>query len=556
VRGVILAGAVCVVLGVTVAGAAESAAESAAGVSGLPASGSSALGVTSAEGRGAIDASFYALDLRLDPEARRVSGSVRVVARATRRTNVLPLQLAPEMHVDSVRIDDHTAPVSHDGEALRVTLPAPVERDARIDATIFYGGTPRSEREASDALQFGSHDGVPVVASYGLPYSARAWWPTHDTPSDKADSATMTFTVPASMTAVSNGRLAGVHRHSDGTATYRWVEHYPIYPDVISVVATNFVSFGNTYVSAAGDSMPIIYYVFPEHLDSARASLAPVPGILHSYEALFGGYPFIREKYGIAEFQIPGYREHQTITSYGAAWVAGDRRNPRTLAHEVAHQWFGNRVSVRNWSHIWLNEGFATYAAALWREQVAGRAAYAAVMHDLDTHDFTGSVYIPDSTAVARMFTHTTFNKGAWVLHMLRHVMGDSAFFATLREWVRDNDARAVTTDDFRRTCETAYGSSLEWFFDEWVYGEGRPAYTIAWRTSPVRSGHDVMVSITQTQRGHLFRMPLDLRLTTVAGDTTVVIRDSTRLQTAHFLLPAAPTRVTLDPDDWALKGE
>lgn len=550
-RVVILAGAACAVLGVAAAGVAARRG----GAGGVQARGPSEKLVAREESGSAIDVSFYALHLRLDPADRRVSGSVRVVARATRRTDVLPLQLAPEMHVDSVRVGDHTTLASHYGEALRVALPSSVERGESIDATIFYGGTPRGGRSASDALQFGSHEGVPVVASYGLPFNAREWWPTHDTPSDKADSATLEFTVPAWMTAVSNGRLAGVRWNPDGTATFRWEEHYPIYPDVVSVVATDFASFGSTYVSVAGDSMPIVYYVFPEHLDSARASLAPVPAILHSYEALFGEYPFVREKYGIAEFQIPGYREHQTITSYGAAWVAGDRRNPGTLAHEVAHQWFGNRVSVRNWSHIWLNEGFATYAAALWRERVGGRAAYLAAMRRLDTHDFTGSVYIPDSTAVARMFSHTTFHKGAWVLHMLRHVMGDSAFFATLRGWVRDHADHAVTTEDFRRVCESSYGSSLGWFFDEWVYGAGRPTYTVDWRSASTGSGYDVTVDLSQLQRDHLFRMPLDLRLTTEAGDTIVVVRDSTRLQTAHFLLPASPTRITLDPDDWVLKG-
>lgn len=504
---------------------------------------------------GEIDVSYYALDLRLDPVGRTVKGSVRVVARATRATDVLPLDLTPKMHVDSARVGGRHVAVSHEGGMLRVALPAPVDSGTSIDATIFYGGTPDSSTGPASAFQFGNHGGEPVMASYGLPYSARGWWPSHDTPADKADSASLTFTVPAAMRAVSNGRLIATRRNADGTATFRWEVHYPIYPDVMSVVATDFVSFGTTYKGLAGDTMPIVYYVFPEHEAAARESLAPVPEILHSYAALFGEYPYIGEKYGIAEFQVPGYREHQTITSYGAAWIAGDRRNPRTLAHEVAHQWFGNRVSVRNWSHIWLNEGFATYAAALWQERVGGASAYAAAMRDLDTHDFEGSVYIPDSTAVRRMFSHTTFNKGAWVLHMLRHVMGDSAFFATLRDWVRENGDHPVTTEDFRRACEASHGSSLAWFFDEWVYGEGRPAYTVDWRATAGTSGSDLTVNITQTQRGHPFRMPLDLRVAGTNADTTFVIRDTTRVQTTHLALPFAPTSVSVDPEGWILKS-
>ena len=551
-----LIGAVCVAGGVVLAAARSGrAAEERAGTL-------RAKGGVSRDGRGAaadsggsIDVGFYAIDLRLDPAGHTVAGSVRVIARATRRTRVLPLQLSPEMRVDSARVGERAAPVSHEGYTLLVTLPGVVERGGRLDATIYYRGTPGGDMGGDNAFQFGTHAGAPVIASYGLPYHAREWWPANDTPADKADSATLTFTVPASMTAVSNGRLVATRRNLDGTATYRWEVRYPVYPDVISVVATDFASFGSTYVTAAGDSMPIVYYVFPEDEARARVSLAPVPEILHTYASLFGEYPYIREKYGIAEFQIRGYREHQTITSYGAPWVAGERRDPRTLAHEVAHQWFGNRVSVRNWSHIWLNEGFATYAAALWRERAAGPAAYAAAMRDLDTHDFHGSVYIPDSTAVGEMFTHTTFNKGAWVLHMLRHVMGDSVFFGTLRSWVRDNGDRPVTTEDFRRACGAAHGSSLDWFFDEWVYGGGRPTYSLNWRATPQRTGYDVTVTIAQTQRDHLFRMPLDLRLTTARGDTTLIVRDTLPLQTTHVTLPAAPTQVTLDPDGWVLKG-
>ncbi|HEX5437209.1 MAG TPA: M1 family metallopeptidase [Gemmatimonadaceae bacterium] len=503
-----------------------------------------------------IDVTYYDLDLALHPAERSLSGSVRVVARATRHIDALVLQLAPEMHVDSARMSGRRTHPSHVGSALRIPFPTHVPPGAPLDARIFYHGTPGGDMGPDNAFQFGSHAGAPIIASYGLPYSARQWWPAHDTPADKADSATLSFTVPAPMVAVSNGRLTSTRHNADTTITYRWHVGAPIYSDVISVVATNFVHFDSAYVTAAGDTMPIVFYVFPEDEAKARATFAPVPDILRTYVSLFGAYPYVHEKYGLAEFQIRGYREHQTITSLGAAWITGDRSSDRTLAHEVAHQWFGDRVTVRNWSHIWLNEGFATYAWALWRERTGGPTAYAAAMRALDTHDFTGTVFVADSMDMARMFTHTTFNKGAWVLHMLRHVMGDSAFFNTLRAWVRDHADGPVTTDDFRRACEAAHGAPLGWFFDEWVYRGGRPTYAVSWRAPRIAAGadSDVVITITQTQSGPVFRMPLDVRVSFSSGDTTLVVHDTARAQTVRLHTPGAPSAVRVDPNGWVLK--
>ncbi|HET8650825.1 MAG TPA: M1 family aminopeptidase, partial [Gemmatimonadales bacterium] len=217
-----------------------------------------------------------------------------------------------------------------------------------------------------------------------------------------------------------------------------------------------------------------------------------------------------------------------------------------------AHQWFGNLVTVGNWSDIWLNEGFATYAAALWRENTGGPTAYHAMMDQLDTGDFDGTVFVRDSTDLGHMFTHTTFNKGAWVLHMLRHVVGDSVFFGVLRTWVRNESSRPATTDGFRRAVEAAWGAPLDWFFDEWVYAGGRPAYAASWRQS---APGQLDVTIRQTQPGRTFRMPLDLRVRFPRGDTVFTVQDS--LATQSFQLPwqGAPVQVDVDPGNWVLKA-
>ncbi|HEX6534388.1 MAG TPA: M1 family metallopeptidase [Gemmatimonadaceae bacterium] len=508
----------------------------------------------------AIDVLYYALDLSLDPAAATVSGRVRLVARALRPTTSAPLQLAPTMHVSAVRSHGRALLFWRHGDALVITLPRRARAGDTLDFTIRYAGERGAGARGEGGLHFGTHAGVPIVASYGLPYSARDWWPSHDTPADKADSATLVFTVPAPLVAVSNGRLAWRRANADGTITFRWEVRSPIYPDVISVAATNYVTLPMRYVGLDGRPVPIELDVYPEDSAKARVTLSRIPEILRAYAEMFGAYPYAGEKYGIAEFPLHGYREHQTITSLGAAWITGDHASDRTIAHEVAHQWFGNHVSVRHWSDIWLNEGFATYASALWREHVEGRASYARAMRALDTDDFAGTVVLPDSADVSRMFTHTTFNKGAWVLHMLRHVIGDTTFRSVLRGWVRDHGRAPVTTRDFRQACERAYGAPLGWFFDEWLLRSGRPSYALSWRAAAGagRAGlagkRTVVVSIRQTQSGAPFRMPLDLRIRTPAGDTTLVVTDSVAVQEVRIGVPAPPTSVALDPDGWVLE--
>lgn len=507
-----------------------------------------------------IDVTYYALDIRLDPVRKIIGGSVRVDLTVTRPTQTIPLQLAAQMTVDSARIGSRRAPIRRDHDALFIDIEQPQQPHARLSTTVYYHGTPRfGGPNADNAFYFVAHNGTPMIASYGLPYAPHEWWPTKDTPADKADSASLTFTVPAPLVAVSNGRLVDHHVNPDGTIRYHWVVHYPIYPGVISVAATNFVEFGSYYHYASHDSMPLTYYVYPEDEEKARVSFAILPGVMNAYVKWLGEYPYVREKYGVAEFEVHGYREHQTIGSYAAVLITGDHKNDRILAHELAHQWFGDLVSVRNWSHIWLNEGFANYAPALWHESAGGPSAYHSYMEALDTDDFTGSLVLADSMDLDKMFTHTTFNKGAWVIHMLRHVLGDAAFRSMLHAYIKTNANRTVTTADLQRIAERFRGGSLDWFFHEWVYcDQGRPSYAASWRSVPSTNAHQsahVLITLRQTQAGPPIKMPLDVRFSSRGRDSTVVVNDSLAAQAFSFELPTPPDSVTIDPDHWVLRG-
>jgi len=466
----------------------------------------------------------------------------------------LGLDLDDTLSVDSVLVDGRRVAFERPPNRIELTLPRRGAPGLGRTVTVAYHGRPRGR-----GFSFGSHDGVPMIASYGLPYSARQWWPCQDAPAAKADSADLLITVPRPLLVASNGRLVREVEHRDGTRTFHWSVRYPVYPDVVSLAITDYVTFTAYYHPAAGDSMPMTFYVYPQDFTKARRDFSILPELMRSHVTFFGEYPFLREKYGIAEFARPSYREHQTLPSYGAALITGDHQNDAVLAHELAHQWFGDYVSVRSWSDVWLNEGFATYAAALWQERWGGPAAYRAAMAAADRADFSGSLYIPDSTDVAAMFTTTTFEKASWVLHMLRHVLGEAAFFGALRDYLREYGGGNATTADFERVCERRYGRSLAWFFREWVYGTSRPIYAAGWASPPTSGGagaaHAVRVTIEQQQRdAPPFTMPIDVTVHTTDGVVRGTLWDSLGAQTFTLMVRGQPTALTLDDGGWILK--
>jgi len=496
------------------------------------------------------DVRHYTIEVAVDPEAQTIRGRVTILARVTaERLDTVRLDLGQALTIDSVTIPRGLLGFSRAGDRVAVAGRRAWGRNERLEITIWYGGHP------DDGLLFETHAGLPAVASYGLPYHARRWWPCKDTPADKAEEgADLLVTVPRGLVVASNGRLVRHVLEPRGTERYAWTESYPIYPDAISIAVANYASFVRFYHDSAADSMPLTFYVYPEDRAKAERDFAGLVEMLESYVATFGPYPFRREKYGVAEFPIRSFREHQTLPSYGAALITGDRRNDWILAHELAHQWFGNLLTVANWSHIWLNESFATYAFALWQEHRGGDSAYRAAMHGLYHSDFEGTLYVPDSMDVSHFFGPTTFSKGAWVLHMLRHVMGYSSFFRALRAYVREFSYQNVMTEDFQRVCEREYGKPLDWFFKEWVYGTSEPAYVLKWAAAAQGTDSTTVVNIRQTSGAGTFTMPLDLRVSRARGDTTLVVWDSLATQRWDLRLGRGTTGVVLDPDNWVLR--
>ena len=247
--------------------------------------------------------------------------------------------------------------------------------------------------------------------------------------------------------------------------------------------------------------------------------------------------------------------EHQTATSFGSGLIRGDASYYWIVAHELAHQWWGDSVTLADFREIWLNEGFATYSEALWYEHLNGASGLRAYMASLDTRPFCGTLYDPVASSCS-LFGKTVYDKGAWVLHMLRGILGDADFFTGLRNHASDFTYSNAGTPDLRASMEAASGRALESFFTRWVYQTGEPAYRWGWRAAQTPSGWVTYVRIEQTQPGAPFVMPIDLRVSTPSGSFTTRVENTASAQDfALPAVPAAPTSVTFDPDLWILKS-
>ncbi|MFZ0391694.1 MAG: M1 family metallopeptidase, partial [Calditrichia bacterium] len=499
------------------------------------------------------DVRFYDLQLELFPEFELLKGRVTITGQSliTGLTQV-ELDLYSPMTVDSVLAAGQPLAFTHDGLLLTVTLPAPAALNSLFSFTVVYQGNPETAYLGS--WFWDEHQGESIIWSLSEPFGAPGWWPCKDDPADKADSVFMEVILPDSLLTVSNGLLKSEQSLTGGRKSYRWETRYPVSTYLVALTATNFSQFQDWYISTGGDSMPVDFYVYPEHLNAAIEDFNVTVPMMNFFATVFGEYPFLQEKYGLVEFPWGGAMEHQTITSYGSGLITGNHYYDYINVHELAHQWFGDAITMRSWSHIWLNEGFASYAEALWQEHLAGASAYQAYMAQLDPGSFTGSVYVADTTDINALFGQTVYYKGAWVLHMLRGVLGDADFFNALQTYANSPALQYGTavTEDFRQICETVSGYDLSWFFDQWIYREGRPHYVFNWEVSGNQA--PFTTTLTLHQLGGLYKMPLQIRLSGAGNNSVFTVWDSLEVQQFQFTTSFEPALLEVDPEQWVLK--
>lgn len=423
------------------------------------------------------------VDLRIDLSQvpRQIVGVSRLTLSVTQSASSdLVLDVSDSLTVDSARI---TGPrgLARNGTRepghVRFAISGIARQSDTYRVAVWYHGQPIRR-----AIGFTDHNGILRAASFGIPLSAREWWPTIDDPSPKADSADIRITTAASSTVASNGKLVDRVVSADGaTATSHWKVRHPIYPDVISFAAGDYAVTRTSVRLSSGRNMPIELYAFPEDSVKAATDFANVPKILSFLEKRLGKYPFGDEKYALAEFARQSFREGQTITNIGAPLITGSHDAEKIIAHEVAHQWFGNSLTVKSWDDIWLNESLAEFMAWQWIRESAGDSAYRSLFDEARKADLAVPMAPAKATDFSMLFGTGTFVKGPVVIAMLRDLLGEKVFDKALREYVAKYSYRNVSGADFQKVFETAFGKPLDSFFQKFVYGKGVPDYKPTW---------------------------------------------------------------------------
>ncbi|MBO0952225.1 M1 family aminopeptidase [Fibrella forsythiae] len=512
-----------------------------------------------AVGDSTIDVTYYGLDLRVTTAPNYLRGATTVTLKANVPTLAqFYLDFNTSMKVDSVKSGAQKLTYSHQSNRLTITLPQAITKGQTGRVVVYYQGLPTTPNAGltDQAFVFSTHETTsdPLIYTLSEPYGASDWFPCKDTPADKVDSSAVNVTMAPFFVSVSNGLLQGVTTNSDGTKTYRWKNSYPIAQYLISIAASNYTLYDNPF-TYNGVTMPVSHYVFPEDLASVKTALTETNNMIKVFSDLFGTYPFIREKYGHAQFRWGGGMEHQTATS-----IIKSAMTRTTISHELMHQWFGDKITCRNWQNIWLNEGFASYGEAIYQESLGSTSSYKTYMGSFiaRARAASGTLYVQNVADINQIFdSNRTYAKGAVVLHMLRGVLGDTDFFKGMKAYASSPAAYSTAvTEDFQKVMETASGKNLGYFFREWVYGEGYPIYSYS--VAPVANSNRAVIRLSQTSTStnpSSFTMPVQITVQSLAGDSTITVFNDQSVQSFTVTGKGTVTNVAIDPNTWILRG-
>lgn len=499
---------------------------------------------------GNINVLHYDLDITLLPETKEIKGNATIkILPHNYESSTFELNFYDNMMIYKCTVNGINTEYEHDDNILLIKLSESIQDTLIVN--IIYQGEPK--KVGLGSFNFDEYRGSSFIYSLNEPIYASTWFPCNDTPGDKS-TADVKITNDSSMVSLSNGVLIDVYK-TGKQSTYHWRTHYPIATYLIAIYSAEYQHFRQRYISITKqDTMNIDYYVTEDKLTEAKIDFEKHPLIIKTLAELFGEYPFIKEKYSIAQFLWPyGAMEHQTITGVGVNFISGKNFYFDVLVHEAAHQWWGNAVTPKSWKDIWLNEGFSSYSEALYWEKVSGKDALISTMlSKLGEFDKT-TLYNPQGN----IFNETVYDKGAWVLHMLRREIGDSCFFDLLKRYFDNYKYQNAGTNNLLELAQDLSGKNLSKFFDQWIYnGIGKIKLNAEWILID-SSGYDYRVELKLKQVQDLYEcynFPVDILIEDInqnkrIGQYYITSRDTS------FTIRAEeyPTTIIIDPGKWLL---
>jgi aminopeptidase N len=487
---------------------------------------------------------FYRLRLELDPGIRYIRGRVAAYMRTTAATNSVSYDLSDSLRVDSVLFRGSRIAFFRPGnQTVQLDFPVSLPAGTRDSVVIYYQGAPVSNDLGSFSLS--SHSGVPVLWTLSQPYGSRDWWPCRNGLDNKADSMETELVTPSAYYGTSIGVLTQ-ELVQGGIRSTVWKHRYPVSTYLFAIAASNYEVQEDTIQLSTGKVLPLQQYVYPEAAAAWRASMQDTRRLMRMFERYFGPYPFREERYAHTQVNFGGGMEHQTNSWMGST-------NMNLIAHELAHQWFGDKVTCGSWQDIWLNEGFAVFLSYMNTESLIPfdeKVWWYGGEVDVITQEPGGSVYVRDTSALSTMFSYRlTYIKSAWVVKMLRWKLGEAKFFEGVRRYLQDPALAYgfARTEDLKRNLEAASGMKLDEYFRDWVYGEGYPSYQMNW--SPL--GNRVQYELKQTTSHpsvNFFEMPVPVLFKNASRDTMVVIHHERNGQTGNINIGFVADTAIIDP--------
>lgn len=492
-----------------------------------------------------IKINYLKADWQTDPRINYIKGHLTYIINHNIVNNQINFELKENMIVDSIFVDNKKINFNRTVDTIQIPLTSASIISQKDTIEIYYQGSPESNDFG--AFSTSTHQTDAVQWTLSQPYGAKNWWPCISNLNLKIDSINVNIKTPKKYIAVSNGVLKNIDS-LDSFYIYNWKHNYPIAYYLVAFSISNYKIINDTIVTQFGITN-FQNFVYPQSYNISSTQLIETKNIFRLFENLFGRYPFYTEQYGHVQCGFSGGMEHQTMSFMG-------NFNRGLIAHELAHQWFGNKVTCSSWNDIWLNEGFATYLAALINDfnvndNLWDEFKRNTILDITNTND--GSVYVYDTSAVSNIFDYRlSYQKAAMVIHMLRYILGDDAFFNACKDYLNLNAYKSSNTEQFKNHFQNYTTFNLNKFFDDWIYSEGHPKYEYIWEYK----NDSLYIKLNQNtshESVSYFELPIQIQFSNNTRDTTITILNNATSQVYQLALDFKPNNAIVDPERWLI---